>query len=991
MGAFMVETIDSALRDNNTLGDPGSGDYKVKKGPLRTVLKRIEASAGIGAIAVATKAELDAITDKADNAPGFVVGDSTASNNGQYSWDDSGSAWVKVRDLPDTLTVLENIGGTANAITADTATGVDPAAVQAIVLTAPPGTNTGAVTITLNGGSAKSIKAASGSDPAPGDIVEDVATIFFKVGSEWRQIFTSNPNATFDHQGDYDNGTTYTLDQVVTGSDDAWYQLKVASATGDDPVSGGSGDWLKILDGTALPDNSVTNAKLTAAHSLALSHTVADRTAYRALDKSRYTSVFIQGESGGKFNWDGSDLSANLLGSAINSSAVDSTLDIFTSTNHGIVSGEAFVATTAVNGLSLNTLYYAIGLRTIDYDAESSPFAVGETLTGGTSGATGEIVKVTDSGTTGTLLLKNVVGEFEDNETITDSATGSATANGVDSRDTDNIQIATSFANAMAGTAVSLTGTTATTLKKHKDPMQGIYVTPNADISGASGAGVRDDREWSEGPLSVKMFGASGDTTDDSEAVMGALAFTTQLHFPKVKSPNYYYLASDMVLSAVDFEREDVTLLGDTKGTNGEWTSAVKFGSDAGLKIIGATSDYVLNKLVTRDLFFGPVDSTSRSTPIFDATGLLYWERYNCHFQGDTLKEQPVIRLRWSVGLTSRNCNIWSGLISEDFGTSGDPMNQVDCISDSHNGSRYAGQYAATTFKKVGGLVQSCGDGFDVSYTKAESSSSVVIKGVYFENNKFHDGANFIGRDIKVADGGYARGLDISNNYHAQLTADNPFTTGSVGMSDIPPVLIKKVIGGGIRDNFWTNGGNSEFVEIEHFNSAGTRFPRHIEIINNLDLFTNGTASATWASGVIESQKLALFANDSIVIRDAVEKEIGKTKKVWSPEFRISATGTVAAGIMDTSHFGEIKSIKLLCSDSFDLAATLDIGVLASPTFYVNGFSVGAKSAYTSTAVTLNNTKITAGGGPIIAVLTVTTNTAPGAFRLEVEYVDILE
>lgn len=261
----MVDTIDGAWRDFDVQGDPGSNPYKPKKGPQRTVLKRIEASAGIGAVAVATKAELDAITDKADNAPGFVVGDSTAANNGQYSWDDSGSAWVKIRALPDTLAVLENIGGTANAITADTATGVDPTVVQAIVLTAPPGTNTGAVTITLNGGSAEDVKAASGTDPAPGDIVEDVATIFFKVGSEWRQIFTSNPNATFDHQGDYDNGTTYTLDQVVTGSDDNWHQLKVASATGDDPVSSGSGDWLKILDGIAVPDNSITIAKLTAA------------------------------------------------------------------------------------------------------------------------------------------------------------------------------------------------------------------------------------------------------------------------------------------------------------------------------------------------------------------------------------------------------------------------------------------------------------------------------------------------------------------------------------------------------------------------------------------------------------------------------------------------------------------------------------------------------------------------------------------------------
>lgn len=62
-----------------------------------------------------------------------------------------------------------------------------------------------------------------------------------------------------------DGVTTFTLDQVVTGSDDNWYQLKVASSLNDDPVSGGSGNWLKILDGIAVPDNSITTAKLTAA------------------------------------------------------------------------------------------------------------------------------------------------------------------------------------------------------------------------------------------------------------------------------------------------------------------------------------------------------------------------------------------------------------------------------------------------------------------------------------------------------------------------------------------------------------------------------------------------------------------------------------------------------------------------------------------------------------------------------------------------------
>ena len=80
------------------------------------------------------------------------------------------------------------------------------------------------------------------------------------------------------------------------------------------------------------------------------------------------------------------------------------------------------------------TAFYPIlagGLTTLDFDAETGAFAEGLTVTGGTSGATGTIVRVISDGTTGTLWLRDVVGgPFDDNEAITDSATGAATANG---------------------------------------------------------------------------------------------------------------------------------------------------------------------------------------------------------------------------------------------------------------------------------------------------------------------------------------------------------------------------------------------------------------------------------------------------------------------------------------------------------------------------------------------------------------------------------
>ncbi len=67
---------------------------------------------------------------------------------------------------------------------------------------------------------------------------------------------------------------------------------------------------------------------------------------------------------------------------------------------------------------------------TLDYDGQTANFATGLVLTGGTSGATAVILEDNDAGATGTLTLGSISGTFENNEAITDSATGAAVANG---------------------------------------------------------------------------------------------------------------------------------------------------------------------------------------------------------------------------------------------------------------------------------------------------------------------------------------------------------------------------------------------------------------------------------------------------------------------------------------------------------------------------------------------------------------------------------
>jgi len=72
------------------------------------------------------------------------------------------------------------------------------------------------------------------------------------------------------------------------------------------------------------------------------------------------------------------------------------------------------------------------GVSVLNYDARTVAF-VGGTLTGGTSGATGTIYKVVVGSPTtiGAIYLTNITGTFQDNEIITASGGGSATANGV--------------------------------------------------------------------------------------------------------------------------------------------------------------------------------------------------------------------------------------------------------------------------------------------------------------------------------------------------------------------------------------------------------------------------------------------------------------------------------------------------------------------------------------------------------------------------------
>jgi hypothetical protein len=113
------------------------------------------------------------------------------------------------------------------------------------------------------------------------------------------------------------------------------------------------------------------------------------------------------------------------------------TSDYYASVNFP-VSGGYFLY--AVNGTDAALLYDgtnfvpvgATAVYALDYDAETAPFTVGQTVTGGTSGATGVIIKIMGTSPTGTLWINTLAGNFQDNEVITDGMGGSADADGTE-------------------------------------------------------------------------------------------------------------------------------------------------------------------------------------------------------------------------------------------------------------------------------------------------------------------------------------------------------------------------------------------------------------------------------------------------------------------------------------------------------------------------------------------------------------------------------
>lgn len=101
------------------------------------------------------------------------------------------------------------------------------------------------------------------------------------------------------------------------------------------------------------------------------------------------------------------------------------------------------------------------------------------------------------------------------------------------------------------------------------DPQKGIYVSPNSDLTGASGAWVRQSKDY----INVRDFGAKGNLTDyDSDAINSAIQTAVYLGIKNILAPDGDYLLDSSVLlnaTSINFygpSRGSATLYADFQG-----------------------------------------------------------------------------------------------------------------------------------------------------------------------------------------------------------------------------------------------------------------------------------------------------------------------------------------------------------------------------------------------------------------------------------------
>lgn len=193
--ALVTESAETIFAPFDIAGNPRGADMgKAQRWGME--LERFVGAAATNAAIFATRAELSVALNYAANTSGYVLGDETAAYNGWYQkLGASGSgSWVRRGDLPYSWISMTDLGaGTANAIQVTSVLPTSPS-VQRVVKIFE--TNTGAVTISENGATAKPLLTASGNAIAAGGLPAGIMVVYVDDGTAFR-LLSDQASAVF--------------------------------------------------------------------------------------------------------------------------------------------------------------------------------------------------------------------------------------------------------------------------------------------------------------------------------------------------------------------------------------------------------------------------------------------------------------------------------------------------------------------------------------------------------------------------------------------------------------------------------------------------------------------------------------------------------------------------------------------------------------------------------------------------------------------------
>ncbi|MHC1547790.1 hypothetical protein [Phyllobacterium sp. K27] len=200
-----VRPFNTAFRDFVTDGVPSSGLFKPEKRDLRDTFNNLFSlltGANSGAIVRAAKAALDGDLSPTNNVMAWVI---TAPGEGNPAVDDgvyqkvgaSGvGSWTKRGPLPYNIINLNNANlGTPDSIQVTTAIGLPSAAYGALYVLNITAANTGPVTVSVNGTTAKPVVTNVG-DPIPAEyFTPGMAVICVDDGTSFRLLSYGDASA----------------------------------------------------------------------------------------------------------------------------------------------------------------------------------------------------------------------------------------------------------------------------------------------------------------------------------------------------------------------------------------------------------------------------------------------------------------------------------------------------------------------------------------------------------------------------------------------------------------------------------------------------------------------------------------------------------------------------------------------------------------------------------------------------------------------------